>query len=252
MSSNNAMLNTIIDRVDNNNTMNTRSQPMSIADVIVKTAICLMVVVAAAVPGWIYLSGSLILYLGILIATIIVGIVMSRKAPISPFLALGYSALLGLVVGAFSNACVSYGGNIALIPQAIVGTIMGAAGVLVVYSTPFGKKASRAGKLFFALMIGYFFLGIASAIAGIFFGVGNGWGFYGVGGIGLILCLVGVAFAAWSLLIDVGETDRALTAGVPQSYDWTFGVSLAASLVWLYLELVRLLTIFSGLGLADT
>ena len=228
------------------------TERLTLPDVLGKTAACLMVVIVAAMPGWIFLAGQFWLYLGALIVAMIVGIVMARKAPISAPLALGYSALLGLIVGAFSHAAVTYGSsmsgtgaNIALIPQAVLGTAAGAAAMLAVYATPFGKKASKALKLFFGIIIGYFLIGVVSAIAAIFFGVGNGWGFYGVSGIGLLLCAVGVALACWSLLIDIGQTDRAITAGAPRNYDWTFGVSLASSLVWLYMEILRILSIFS-------
>ncbi len=240
-SSNNAMLNQVNEALAQRNPAATET--LALPDVIAKTAACLALVLIAAVPGWLFLSGAFVLYLGILIVTMIVGVVMMRKAPVKPALALGYSALLGLIVGAFSNAAVSYGGNVALIPQAVLGTAAGTVAVLFVYATPFGKKASKAGKLFFALLIGYFLIGVASAIAAIFAGTGDGWGFYGVGGLGIALCAVGVALAAWSLLIDIGSADRAIKSGAPRYYDWTFGVSLAASIVWLYLELLRLLAI---------
>lgn len=240
-SSNNAMLKQVNDALAKQ--APTTTEALGLPDVLSKTAACLAVVLIAAVPGWLFLSGSFILYLGILIAAMIVGVIMMRKAPVKPALALGYSAMLGLVVGAFSNAAVAYGGNIALIPQAVLGTAAGTAAVLAVYQTPFGKKASKAGKLFFALLIGYFLIAIASAFSAIFSGTGDGWGFYGVGTIGIILCLLGVALAAWSLIIDIGSADRAIKSGAPRYYDWTFGVSLAASIVWLYLELLRLLAI---------
>ena len=94
-------------------------------------------------------------------------------------------------------------------------------------------------------MLGYFFLGIVSFIFAIL-GGGDGWGFYGLGTFGILLSLLGVALASWSLLINIGQTDTALKAGVPRSYDWTFGVSLTSSLVWLYMEILRLLAIVQG------
>ena len=219
---------------------------LALPDVIVKTAACLAVVVAAAVPGWLFLAGNFMLYLGALVVAMITGFIMARKAPVSPLLALGYSAILGLIVGAFSSAAVAYGGNIALIPQAVVGTVAGTVGMLVVYSTPFGKKAAKATKLFFGVMIGYFIIGLLSLLSAVFLGTGNGWGFYGVGTLGLLLCAVGVVLACWSLLMDFGRVDQALATGVPRTYDWTLGVSLASSIVWLYLELLRMLAIISG------
>jgi uncharacterized YccA/Bax inhibitor family protein len=225
--------------------LNVGQPVLALPDVLTKTAATLAIVLVAAIPGWMFLSGTFILYLGLLIVTMIVGVIMAKKAPVKPGLAIGYSALLGLIVGAFSNAAVAYGGNIALIPQAVLGTAAGTVGMLIAYSTPWGKKAARATKFFFGVMIGYFILGIVSLIFAVM-GGGDGWGLYGLGSFGIILSLLGVAIASWSLLINIGQTDMALKAGVPKSYDWTFGVSLTASLVWLYLEILRLLALVSN------
>jgi uncharacterized YccA/Bax inhibitor family protein len=114
--------------------------------------------------------------------------------------------------------------------------------MLAVYATPFGRKASKPGKLFVGVMIGYFVLGLANVVA-VLFGVGGGWGFYGVQGIGLVLCLLGVVLACWSLLADIGNADRAIQSGAPRHWQWSLGMALCASLVWLYLEILRLLSI---------
>lgn len=222
---------------------NPSEQSLSLPDVLIRTATCVGVIVVAAVPGWIFLSGAFMLYLGLLIVTMIAGVLLARNAPISAPAALGYSALLGLIVGAFSASAVSYGGYVELIPQAVGATICGTLAMIAVYATPFGRKASKATRFFFALLIGYLLLGVASLLIGVFAGVGNGWGLYGIEGIGLVLCVLGVALASWSLLIDIGQADRAITAGTPESYSWTFGVSLASSIVWLYMEILRFLAI---------
>ncbi len=217
---------------------------LALPDVIVSTAACLGVAVIAAVPGWRYLANNFALYLGLIIVLMGFGLWVARRSPVSAPLALGYMALLGLMMGAFSHAAVGQGGNIALITQAIIGTVAGVVGVLALYSTPFGRRASKPGKVFFACMIGYAVIGLANIVA-VLLGVGNGWGFYGVGGIGLLLCAAGVAFAAWSLLVDVGNADRAITAGAPRTWSWSLGMALASSIVWLYLEILRLLSILN-------
>lgn len=242
MASKNAMLNQVTDAL----AQKTNEPSLALPDVLIRTAACLAVVIVAAVPGWIYLSGTFIVYLGILIVAMIVGFLIAKKAPVPAWMALGYSAILGLIVGAFSASAVAYGGNVALIPQAVVGTVAGTVSMLAVYATPFGKRASKATRLFLGIILGYMLIGFVSFLAAVFFNVGDGWGFYGVGVFGILLSVFGVALACWSLLIDIGQTDRALEAGAPRSYAWTFGVSLAASVVWLYLEILRLLAIVSG------
>jgi uncharacterized YccA/Bax inhibitor family protein len=223
----------------------TVSEAVQLPDVIVATAACLGVAIIAAVPGWMFLSGSFALYLGLIVVLMAAGFYVARRSPVSAGLALGYSALLGLMMGAFSHmATTGTNQNIALITQAIIGTVAGAVGMLIVYSTPFGKKAARSTKLFLAVMIGYFIIGLANIVA-VMFGVGNGWGFYGVGGIGIVLCLLGVALACWSLLVDIGTAANAIEMGAPRNWSWSLGMALASSIVWLYLELLRLLSILN-------
>ena len=222
-----------------------REEPLALPDVIVSTAACLAVAVVAAVPGWRYLGNNFVLYLGLIVVLMIAGIAIARKSPVKAPIALGYMALLGLMVGAFSYAATSQGGNVALITQAIIGTLGGVVGVLAVYATPFGRRASKPGKLFVSLMIGYALISLANVVA-VLLGVGGGWGFYGVSTIGLVLCAIGVAFAAWSLLVDVGSADRAIQAGAPRTWSWSLGMALASSIVWLYTEILRLLSILNS------
>ena len=215
---------------------------LALPDVIVTTGACLGVAIIAAVPGYLYLGTNFALYLALIVVLMFAGIVVARRSPVKAPLALGYSALLGLMMGAFTHAATAQSGNIALIAQAIVGTFAGAIGVLAVYATPFGRKASKGGKFFVGIMIGYAVIGLANIVA-VMFGVGNGWGFYGVGGLGIALCAIGVLLAAWSLLNDVGRADRAIAGGAPRTWSWSLGMSLTASLVWLYMEILRLLAI---------
>ena len=227
------------------------TESLQLPDVIVTTAACLAVAIIAAIPGWMFLAGSVALYLGLIIVLMVAGFMVARRSPVSAPLALGYMALMGLMMGAFTHRAVSTGSttgsgvNIGLIAQAVIGTVVGAISTLLVYTTPFGKKASKPGKLFFAMMLGYVLLGFANVIAALF-GVGKGWGFYGVGGIGIVLCLLGVAMACWSLLADIGSADRAIASGAPRTWSWSLGMALASSIVWLYLELLRLLAIING------
>jgi uncharacterized YccA/Bax inhibitor family protein len=218
---------------------------LALPDVIVATAACLGVAIIAAIPGWLFLAGSFVLYLGLIIVLMAAGFYVARRSPVSAGLALGYSALLGLMMGAFTHmATVGTSDQVALISQAVLGTVGGAVGMLAVYSTPFGKKAARSTKLFLGLIIGYAVIGFANIIA-VMFGVGGGWGFYGVSGIGLVLCAIGVALACWSLLVDIGNAANAIAMGAPRTWSWSLGMALASSVVWLYLELLRLLSILN-------
>jgi len=96
----------------------------------------------------------------------------------------------------------------------------------------------------FALM-GYFALAVVSLISA-FFGVGGGFGLYGAGPLGILLCLAGVGLAAVTLALDFDSIDRMVTAGAPAKTAWLLGHGLIVTLVWLYIEILRLLAILRG------
>ena len=77
------------------------------------------------------------------------------------------------------------------------------------------------------------------------FGVGDGWGFYGVGGIGILLCVAGVALASFSLVLDFDAIEEGVKLGVPERESWRAAFGLTVTLVWLYLEILRLLAILN-------
>ena len=216
--------------------------PLTLTDVVVRTATCLGVTLTAAVPGWLFLSGQTLIGIGLLISFAIVSFVIGRTMPMSPPKALLYFTILGLLTGAGSKSWTLIGGTYELIPQAILGTLCGAVGMVLLYSTPFGRQASRGTQMFLGMITGYLILGVISIIAA-YFGVGNGLGLWGLGTFGIVFGLVGVALATWSFLIELGRIDTAITAGVPHTWSWAFGVGVASSLVWMYLEILRLLTL---------
>lgn len=240
----NSMLNEVNKALRESRSPEAGTAALTFPDVMVSTAVCLAATVVGAIPGWIFLSGQPFIYLGLMIGLLFFGVVLAKRSPINAVLALGYSAVLGLMVGAFSRAAVAYGGNMELIAQAVLGTAFGALGVIVVSGTPWGRRAGRATQLFTAVALGYFLLSLAS-VGASFFGVGNGWGFYGLGTLGIVLCLVGIALAAWSFLVNLSAAQDAISSGAPRNWQWSLGVSVASSIVWLYLEILRLLSITS-------
>lgn len=217
------------------------NSPLQFPDVVAAGVVCLGVAVAAGLFGFVFLAGNVTVYLIALIAALAVGFWAARRSPVRAPLALGYSALLGVVAGAFTGAvAASYGS--ALVIQAVLGTVFGAFGILAVTATPWGQRAGRATRLFTGIALGYLALALVSLVTA-FAGVGNGWGLYGLGPFGLLLSLAGVTLAAWSLLVDLTATADAVASGAPRRWRWSFGMAVAGSLVWMYVELLRLLAL---------
>lgn len=220
---------------------------MSMDDVIVKTGIVFVILVASAVVGW-NLTGTLsLLAFGSALVAFVLALVISFKKSSSPPLVILYSIFEGIFLGGISRWYQAYGesqGNGNLVLQAVSATLVVFAVMLVVYKTGLIKVNARTTKIFMVMLFSYMIIGLMSLVAALF-GVGGGWGFYGVGGIGIIISLLAVGLAAFSLVIDFDGIVRMAQYGVEEKESWRCAFGLMVSLVWLYLEILRLLAILN-------
>jgi uncharacterized YccA/Bax inhibitor family protein len=131
------------------------------------------------------------------------------------------------------------------VSQAVIGTFVAFGTMLFLYKSGIIRVNGKFKKVFMVAMVSYLVIAVASLISS-FFGVGSGWGFYGVGGLGLLLCVAGVGLAAFSLVMDFELITQTIAAGAPEKESWRMAFGLMVTLVWLYLELLRLLAILQG------
>ena len=212
---------------------------MTIDDVVTKTGLLLAVLVVTAGVAWKLNLGSGILMAG-LIAGFILAMVNTFSKSVQPALVIAYAICEGLVVGVISHLYNTlYNG---IVSQAIIGTVAAFGGILFLYSSGKLRATPRFTKMLMGAAIGYLVLGIVSLIAS-FAGVGNGMGFYGVHGIGLLLAVGGVSIASFFFVLDFDQIQKGVQAGVPERESWRASFGLLVTLVWLYLEILRLLSI---------
>lgn len=221
---------------------------LTFADVIVKSAILFTVTVLMAIIGWALVpSMPVVLWIG-LGGSLVFGLTNAFKKEVSPVLVLLYAASAGLMLGAISWAynqlalAQDYEG---LVGQAVIGTLTAFGVMLFLYGTGIVKVNGKFVKIFLAAMISYLLIAVASFI-GALFGVGGGWGFYGVGGWGLLLCIAGVALASFALMLDFEAIKQGLAMGLPERESWRLSFGLLVTLVWLYLEILRFLSVLAG------
>ena len=212
---------------------------MTIDDVVTRTAMLIAIVIGTAAITW-----SLDLGGGIFLIALIGGLVLSFVNALSktvrPPLIIAYAVAQGIVVGALSNMYNSmYDG---IVTQAVVGTMAAFVGVLALYASGRLRATPKFTRTLIGAAIGYFVLAMASLIAS-FFGVGNGWGFYGVSGIGLLIAGAGVLLASLFLVLDFDQIENGVRSGAPQIESWRAGFGLLVTMVWLYMEILRFLAI---------
>lgn len=217
---------------------------LTVTDVIMKTAAIFALIVVGAYFGWTTAPTNPGLFMFSMIGALVLGLVNAFKKQVSPALVLAYGAVEGIFLGALSfwiNE--SYGQNIA--QQAVIGTLVAFGVMLAMYKSQIIRVNGRFMKMFSIAMVSYLLIALASFVSS-FFGVGDGWGFYGMGQLGILLCVAGVGLATFSLVMDFEMITQAVAAGMPERESWRMAFGLTVTLVWLYTEILRLLAILNG------
>lgn len=208
---------------------------LTMNDVLVKTAINLGLVVVGAVVAW-YVP--VLMLLGLL-GGLVLGLVNSFKQKVSPVLVMAYALMEGMMLGGLSAIVnLRYPGTAI---QAVLATIVVAGVTLALFANGKIRTTPKLNKIFMIGALSYLGYGLVSMLtAGLF---GFSLNSMSIGGIplGLPIALVAVAMATYSLLIDYTTTAEAVDAGLPQSESWRLAFGLTASLVWLYVEILRVL-----------
>ncbi|MCP3798709.1 Bax inhibitor-1/YccA family protein [Allokutzneria sp. A3M-2-11 16] len=218
----------------------TAERPITVDDVVIKTTMSLGTVILAGVLT--AMSGPAMLGLALPAALVGIGIALFmcfRPKP-SGALTLIYSAAQGIVLGAITVMVERYAGP-GLGFQAVVGTAAVFVGMLIVYKTGAIRVTPRLTKMVVAGVIGAGVLMLANLLVGFFnpggLGIRSGW--LGIG-IGVLFIVI----AAFTLLLEFDQADEMVRAGYPAKWAWFTAFGLVASLVWLYVEILRLLALF--------
>ena len=208
---------------------------LTMNDVLVKTAINLGLVVVGAVVAW-YVP--VLMLLGLL-GGLVLGLVNSFKQKVSPVLVMAYALMEGMMLGGLSAIVnLRYPGTAI---QAVLATIVVAGVTLALFANGKIRTTPKLNKIFMIGALSYLGYGLVSMLtAGIF---GSSLNSFSIGGIplGLVVGLFAVALATYSLLLDFTTTSEAVEAGLPERESWRLAFGLTASLVWLYVEILRVL-----------
>jgi uncharacterized YccA/Bax inhibitor family protein len=223
----------------------TQMDRMSYEDTIAKTAVSFLVLVVGAAIGW-FIP---LLLIPALVVGLVLGLVNSFKREPVPALILIYCLAEGVLVGAVSswyNQALGSG----IVPMAVFGTLGVVAITLALFASGKIRASRRATKVFLVAVIGYAAYSIVN-VGLIAFGVTNSM--YGLGDVkigntgiplGVPLGILVVILAAYSLVIDFDFVQRGVQGGQPRRYGWTAAFGIVVTVVWLYLEILRLISYF--------
>jgi uncharacterized YccA/Bax inhibitor family protein len=228
------------------------SRPVTIDDVVTKTGITLGVLTVSAIVSYFLVASNVALAMPLTLVGALGGLglvlvaTFGRKQD-SPAIVLSYAVLEGLFLGAvsfvFANFQVSSANAGALIGEAVLGTFGVFFGMLVVYKTGAIRVTPKFTRMLVAAMFGVLALMLGNFVLAMFHvGGGTGLGLRSGGPLAIIFSLVCIGIAAFSFLIDFDAADQMIRAGAPEKAAWGIALGLTVTLVWLYLEILRLLS----------
>ena len=216
-------------------------------DVIIKTSGLLALLVAVAAVTWFVAPG--LWWVG-MIAGLVLGLVNAFKREPSPVLIVLYTIAEGVFLGGISLlftmfAVDSTTGNAQpIVLQAVLATFATFGVALALYSSGKVRVTPKFTRFLIIAMVGYLAFSVLNLVL-MFFIPSSGFGPLRQGGIGVLVGLFAVGLAAMSLIVDFDSIKRGVQRGVPARYAWSAAFGLIVTLVWLYLEILRLLAIFN-------
>ena len=204
------------------------SAPMSIDDVIIKTGALFAVLVTVGAVAWRVENPALAL-VGV-VGGLIFAMVNSFSRKVRPGFVIAYAVFQGLALGTISKIYENaYSG---IVGQAVVATACAFAGVLVAYKSGKIRVTPKFTRILMGSLIGYFVFGIATIFIG-----------FPSGGLGTLIAVGGVVLASMFIVMDLDQIEKAVAAKVPAEESWRCAFGLMVTLVWLYMEVLRLISI---------
>lgn len=213
---------------------------MTMDDVVVKTGLCFAVLLPAAAVN--YYLGSAALFLLGMAGGLVLSIFISLKQVTNPAAILTFAGLEGLFIGGLSAYFERQWPGI--VAQAVLATLAVFAVALFVYKS---GRIRVTPKLARGVMIGvgaYLVFSVVNLMLASA-GVGDGWGLR-QGPLGFAIGLFAVGLATLMLMLDFDFAEQGVRNGIPERYSWLAAFGLLSTLVWLYVELLRLIAILRG------
>jgi uncharacterized YccA/Bax inhibitor family protein len=216
---------------------------VTLDDVVMKSLGLFVLLVASGLASWFLVESKPSLASPLWLGGMLIGVAMGfaiafMKRVVVPLIVL-YAVVEGVFLGAFSNVINSIPNYKGVVLMAVLATVCTFAGMYAAYATGLIKVNDRTRRMFTFLILGYGLFILLQFVLQMT-GVLQGWGFGGSGPLGIGLSLLGTGLAAWSLAFDFDSIDRAVQVGAPRKYSWLLAHGLIVSVVWLYIEFVRL------------
>ncbi|MEU4151478.1 Bax inhibitor-1/YccA family protein [Streptomyces sp. NPDC026659] len=219
---------------------------MTMDDVVTRSAFTLGTVVVGAVLAWTLLPVSTTSYglaIGSAIIAFVLAMVQSFKRTPSPALILGYAAFEGVFLGVISEMFNSQWSGAPF--QAVLGTMAVTGATLLVYKAGWIRVTARYARIGMAIAIAFVVV-MAVNLLLVAFGVAEDGGLRSMGPLGAIVGIIAILLGAFFLTLDFKQIEDGISYGAPRDESWLAAFGLTMTLVWIYVEMLRLVAIFSN------
>ena len=225
---------------------------MTYDDVIIRTAGMFAVILATGALSWSLVTNEATRGLGVMamfagaIGSLVLGLVNSFKREPSPALILAYATFEGLLLGSISGVMETlYEG---IVVQAVLATLATFGAMLAAYSYGGFRVQGRFRRVVVVATFGYMIFSLINFFLMVTGLTTGAWGLrsltiMGVP-LGVPLGILAVILASFFLAIDFESIGNGVRNGLPQRYAWAGAFGLVVTLVWLYVEFLRLLSYF--------
>ena len=220
---------------------------MTIDDVITKSAITMGVL--ALVAAATFLLMPITLYMPVAIATgllsFVAVLVVSMRRSVNPAFVLGYSVLQGIFVGALSKV-VEVGLDMpGIAGQAVLATFVAAGVTFAAYKYLRIRVTGTFRKVVVISTIALAAAYLVNFVLAIF-GVSTGLIGFGsaAGPLAMAISAVAVVLAVMNLIMDFDYIEQGVRNQAPAQESWRAAFGLTVTMVWLYTELLRILSYF--------
>jgi len=216
---------------------------MTLDSVVQRTGAMLLTILAVGGVSWQLADtkAAIPLIIGGMIGGLGLGLYMSFTMKANAVTALLYAACEGAFLGGVSRAFESW--HHGIVVQAILGTVCVAVGMLFVYRIGAIRVTPKFTRIVVGGLIGVFGLMVINMVASIF--TDGGLGLRSGGTMAIIFSLVCIGLAAMSLVLDFDMIEQGIRNGADEKFAWYAAFGLTVTLVWLYTEILRLLSYLS-------
>ena len=217
---------------------------MSYDDVIVKTISMFVVLLLGGVVGAFLPALALP---AALVGFVLAMVNIFKKVPSVPLI-MAYSVVEGVFLGGISFTLEALLPGIIL--QAVLATLVVFGVTLALFANGKVRASARATKIFMIAGISYAafsLINLGLQLTGV---NQDPWGLYGTEfngfPLGLIIGPIAILLAAYSLVLDFTSVKQGVEAGAPRILGWKAAFGLVLTIVWLYIEFLRLIAILRG------